>query len=672
MLTGRRLFDGETVSDVLAAVLTREPAWAALPAATPQRMRLLLERCLERDAKLRLRDIGEARVVFERFAAQPDQLPPSRADVSSRSGRATVVMGLVAALATLGLAWALLTRTRSEPPAVNRLSVLPPEHTSFAGFAVSPDGRQLAFTAAAAGNVRLWVRALDSTEPLPLEGTDGASLPFWSPDSRSIGFFAGGRLKRIDAAGGLVSTLCDVAVGNGATWSREGVVLFARLGGTGISRVSASGGPVTPVLAPDSSRQTDLANPFFLPDGRHFLYDVYSGKKETFGVYVASLDGTLNRRLLDDPSNAAYATAGDAGFILFARNGALLAQRFDVGRLRLEGEAFPIAPHVGASLATVVTGVPRRAFSASDNGVLVLDPIVDRQSRRLVWMDRDGRSSGTPGGMESVGFARLSPDGRHFAVERVDAESANGDIWIGDLAGNASRLTFDPANDAFPIWSADGSRIAWSSNRDGVYQLYQKSASGSGSDSLLLRSSLFNFPTDWSGDGRTLLYRVVDPKTRYDIWALPFGPEGPGKPFPVLQTEANEAGAALSPDGRWIAYTSDESDRYEVYVQGFPAGGGKRQVSASGGLSPQWRSDGSELFYQALDGKLMAVSIEGGTTFVGSPPRPLFAFRPSGPLIGPYYSATPDGQRFLLSTIVDTAPGAPLTVVLNWTAAIQK
>ncbi len=273
---------------------------------------------------------------------------------------------------------------------------------------------------------------------------------------------------------------------------------------------------------------------------------------------------------------------------------------------------------------------------------------------------------------QEVSQARLSPDGRRFVVDRAESDSGTGELWVFDVGGNAARLTFDPANDTYPIWSPDGRTIVWASNRDGTYQLYEKSASGSGEDRLLLRSDFFKFPSDWSRDGRAILYRQIDPKTRYDVWVLPLGPQGAGKPYPLLQTEANEAAAALSPDGRWVAYASDESDRYEVYVQSFPSGGGKRQVSVAGGIGPQWRSDGGELFYQAPDGKLMVAAVERGTSFAAGAPRPLFGFRPSGPLIMPYFSVAPDGQHFLVSTIVETAPGAPLSVVLDWTAAVDK
>jgi Tol biopolymer transport system component len=282
--------------------------------------------------------------------------------------------------------------------------------------------------------------------------------------------------------------------------------------------------------------------------------------------------------------------------------------------------------------------------------------------------------AGTLDRMEHVSMVRLSPDGRRYAVSRLESESGNGDLWVSDVTGgNATRLTFDPGNDTSPVWSPDGSHLAWASNRGGRYRLYQKAASGSGQDALLLESDYYVFPTDWARDGRVILYRQIDPKTKYDIWALPVGPQaGDQKPFPFLQTEANEAAAVFSPDGRWVAYASDESGQYEVYVQAFPAGGGKRQVSTGGGIAPQWRGDGGEIFYHALDGTLMAAAVEPGASFAASPPTPLFEFRPSGPLITPYYAVTPDGRRFLLSTIADTMPGAPLTVVLDWTAALKE
>jgi Tol biopolymer transport system component len=259
-------------------------------------------------------------------------------------------------------------------------------------------------------------------------------------------------------------------------------------------------------------------------------------------------------------------------------------------------------------------------------------------------------------------------------VVRVDFEAANNDLWLSDATGgNVTRFTFDRGNDSFPVWSPDGSLIVWSSNPQGLYHLYQKAASGAGQDTLLLKSDYYKFPTDWSGDGRFIIYRQIDPKTKYDVWVLPVGPlSGDQKPFPFLQTEANEAAAVLSPDGKRMAYTSDESGRYEVYVQSFPTGGGKRQVSTGGGIGPHWRGDGKELFYHAPDGNLMAVGVKAGPNFEAGAPAVLFEFRAGGNLITPYYSVTADGQRFLLSTIVEAQAAAPLTVVVNWTAGFKQ
>ncbi|HJZ81546.1 MAG TPA: hypothetical protein VKD91_14415 [Pyrinomonadaceae bacterium] len=266
----------------------------------------------------------------------------------------------------------------------------------------------------------------------------------------------------------------------------------------------------------------------------------------------------------------------------------------------------------------------------------------------------------------------LAPDGQHFVVSRLDLQTGDNDIWLSDVTGkNAVRFTFDSAIDNYPIWSPDGSRIVWCSNRDGIYQLYQKAASGAGQDALLLKSDYYKFPNSWSPDGRYIIYREINPRTNFDVWVLPVGSQaGNQKAFPFLDTEANEAAAVLSPDGQWMAYCSDESGRYEVYVQSFPGHGGKRQISTGGALGPRWA--GKELFYHALDGKLMAVEVKPGKNFEASAPVPLFEFRPGGNLITPFYDVTRDGQRFLMSTIVETQPAAPLTVMLNWTAAFRK
>ena len=471
------------------------------------------------------------------------------------------------------------------------------------------------------------------------------------------------------------SSLADVSVPTGGTWNREGVILFGTLGGAGLSQVPASGGPVVSVIRPDLSRQeTDYLNPFFLPDAKHFLYNILSGQIDRRGVFIGSLDGAPSRRLVSENSNAEYAPLpSGGGVLLFTRGGALLAQPFDPDRGQLEGEAIQVTDYVGTTFDASTAGVTRRHFTVSNTGVLVFDP-ADQRSSQLVWVDREG-SRRVLEGFEDATMTRLSPDGHRFAVARVDRRnSGNSDLWIADSDGtNATRLSFDPADDIFPVWSPDGTRVRWASNRDGVYHMFEKAASGSGQDRLLFQTPLFKFPTDWSREGEVIVYRQIDPKTSYDVWFVRAEAQGDEfKPTAFLQTPANEAAAVLSPSGKWIAYASDESGTYEVYVQSFPSGSRKRQVSTAGGAAPHWRGDGLELFFHAPDGKLMAVPVQEAPSIKTGAPVALFEFRPAGALITPYYSVTPDGQRFLLSTIVQNESAAPLSVLVNWHTALLK
>jgi hypothetical protein len=422
-----------------------------------------------------------------------------------------------------------------------------------------------------------------------------------------------------------------------------------------------------------------------LPDGRHFLYSIRSGQKETRGVYIGSLDGAVKQRLLGDVTSARYTTAtrdssaaGGDGLLLFGRDGALMAQPFDARRLQFYREPFRISEQVGSDLIYAGYFI----FSASANGVLVFDPSVNRQRRRYVWVDRGGSQTGSLDVVGSTGQPWLSPDEKHFLADRTDPQTGTFDLWVCDVGnGSAARFTFDPGSDLAPVWSPDGSRIVWASAREGGLNLYQKAASGAGQDTLLVDSDYNKVPSDWSRDGRFILYHQTDPKTKNDVWVLPVAesvaPGGPSsgepKPFPFLRTEADEFGATMCPNGRWVAYVSDESGRYEVYVQSFPGGGGKRQVSTGGGAAPRWRRDGQELFYYASDGKLMAVPVQSGENFAASAAAPLFEFRAgnSNAVFAPY-AVTGDGQRFLLNAIVETEVAAPLTVVVNWTAEVKR
>ncbi len=401
-----------------------------------------------------------------------------------------------------------------------------------------------------------------------------------------------------------------------------------------------------------------------------------SGQKETRGVHLGSLDGAVKRRLLHNVTVTKYMgavpgdTAGGAGWLVFVRDGSLLAWPFDARRLDFTGEPFTLSDKVGRDLALAY----HFTFSVSEYGVLVFDPSVNRRRRQYLWMDRRGQQINSLNVDTGGSGPWLFPDEKRFITNRNDPQTTTSDLWLCDVSGdNAQRFTLDPAGDFGPLWSPDGSRIVWASARDeGVASLYQKAASLAGEETLLLQSGYSMFPSDWSRDRRFIIYTQGDPKTKGDVWALPIIGSSETKPFPVVQTEAYEGGGTLSPDGRWLAYTSDVTGRFEVYVQSFPGGGGKRQVSTGGGRYPRWQGNGQELFYYTGDGKLMAAAVRSGESFEMGAAILLFEFRP-GTLTGfTPYAVTRDGQRFLINAVVETEPNAPLTVWVNWAAKAPK
>ncbi len=688
MLSSRRAFQRETMAETMTAILKEDPPeLGEVNSKVSPALERIVRRCLEKKRERRFQSAHDLAFAIEALTT-PSSSQASAVvlpDVPEAVGAprrwlsperliwlaATVLL----ALTTVGVAWMYFTRLPAAYTRVVKSSILPPENTSFEHLAVSPDGRWLAFTAATGGKLQLWLRAFARAEAQAISGTEGATLPFWSPDSRFIAFFAAGKLKKIEVSGGIPTTLCDVGVATGGTWSREGVILFSALGGAGLSRVSATGGEVISVMRPDpKSQETEYFQPYFLPDGQHFLYSVQSGQKEVRGVYLGGLNGGASKHLMPDFSNAMYAVSETGeGYLLFGRDDALMAQRFDATQLQLTGEPVLVAEQVGKLLGSAII-THRRNFSVSDEGLLVLDPFPNRLRTHLLWVDRQGRKTIVLDEVDNATLLRLSPDGKRVVVARYDPQIGGSDLWLSDETGSSfTRFTFDPGIDHYPIWSPGGDRIVWSSSREGTFDLYQKAASGSGQDALLFKSDYYKFSTDWSRDGRFIIYRQMDPKTKHDVWVLPVGPQaGEQNPFPFLQTEANESGAVLSPDGQSIAYSSDESGRYEIYVQSFPGGGGKRQISNAGGLGPHWRDDGRELYYHAPDGKLMAVAVKGGLDFEAGSGVALFEFRAAGTAIAPFYSVSKDGQRFLLSTIVENVTGAPLTVVVNWTADLKR
>jgi eukaryotic-like serine/threonine-protein kinase len=681
ILTGRQALAGETVSDTIAAILGGEPEWTALPDTTPVTVRQLLQRCFEKDPRHRLRDIGDARIELD-DALVGRATGATVARPARRERVAWIALALVTVAAALALGSVLYLRRAPADTRAYRSSILPPTGVSLsaevppsARFALSPDGQRLAFAGGeTSGVTKLWVQSLDGIVAQPLPGTEGASVPFWSPDNRFIGFFSETKVKKIDAAGGLPVTLADNDVSQaGATWNRDGVILFASFeSGSPIRRVSASGGAPSPATTLNAdNRETRHYFPFFLPDGRHFLYLAVGSKSagplSPNGIYVTALDSNERKLLVPGGSNAMYAE----GYLLFLREQTLMAQPFDVERLELAGEAVPIAEHVSTGSSVGVAS----GFTVSETGALAYQTgsaeMGGVASTQLVWFDRSGRQIGVLGDRERSGDVGLAPDGRRVAVSIFDLAQRTRDIWLFDIArGLRTRFTFDPADEFNSVWSPDGSRIAFNARRKGHLDLYQKASSGAGAEEALLADNLDKYPLDWSPDGRFILLRVNAPRTGNDLWVLPLF--GDRKAFPFLQTPFNEGTGRFSPDGRWIVYGSNESGRNEVYVAPFPGAGGKWQVSAAGGSGPRWGRDGKEIFYLGLDNKLMAATVNGaGSAFEVGAMRGLFGTRAITNQRS-MYDPSPDSQRFLVNTLADEDAAAPITLVVNWPALLKK
>lgn len=552
----------------------------------------------------------------------------------------------------------------SPPDGWRLTTAVTPTGGSTAPLAVSPDGRSLAFLARNAdGTNQIWIRALDTLAARALVGTEGAASPFWSPDSRWLGFHAGGQLKKIDVTGGPPVTVCESADSRGATWSRDGVIVFAPTNNGPLQKVSAAGGVPTPATTLASGDLRHL-RPSFLPDGRHFLYSVNLAGGP---VYIASLDSTDRALVLDasDSTNVAYAQ----GHLLNLRGTTLMAQPFDPERRALAGEAVPIAEQIQTQSNYVVGD-----FSVSQAGVLVYQTGTSGGRTRIEWVDRAGKPLGTLGEPGFYSYLELSPDGRRAAISVADpSRNNNRDIWLYDVArGLRTRFTSDPANDFGAIWSPDGSRVAFTSNRRGNNDLYRKAASGTGSDELLVQGDESEVASSCSRDGKYLLY-VGPPAAGVpnDLWAWPVA-EG-GKQVPFMQTPFSEQRGRFSRDGRWVAYESNESGAFEVWVAPFPQADGKWLISTAGGIWPRWREDGGEIFYLRTDRTLMAATVDGrGEAFQVGAARPLFQTRVSGTALGAPYDVSADGQRFLVNVADEDPTPEPITVVVNWTAALRN
>jgi len=676
LLTGKAAFHGEDVGDILASVVKTEPDWSRLPEATPPTIRILLRRCLRKDKRERLADAGGLRIeIADALLGEAATAPPPTPRKGPLSNT-RMAWSVAAALLVASLALAFLYfRGVTDETRVLKLSVLPPEKATFNPAslpAVSPDGRRLAFAVTVNGQSELWVRDLDSLTARPLPGTDGAYDPFWSPDSRFIAFFADGKLKKVDVTGGPALSLCNTSsagTARGGSWSKNDVIVFANANATGLFRVQASGGSATVVTTLDqASGEISHRFPWFLPDGHHLLYTALKGGAANTAVYVGDVDSKTRRQVVAGSSNAVYAPPG---YLLFLREGTLMAQPFDAGKAQTTGDPVAIAEQVDSSAGIGAQG----QFSASQNGVLAYASGGSSGNMQLTWFDRSGKPLGTVGAPGVLNWPAISPDGNTVATDRLDPQTGFQDLWLHDLVrGTASRFTFTSPNE-FPAWSPDGSHIAFTSSRDGgPSNLYQKAVSGAAQDEPLDKAAHSKRPDDWSRDGRYIIEETPnDPKTGQDIWVLPLF--GDRKPFPYLQTAFNERTAKLSPNGEWLAYVSDETRRNEVYVQTFPTPGGKWQVSTDGGVLPVWSRDGKELFFIGADGKLTAVEVKGdvkgGAKFEAGASKALFDAH-YGAGVNGWFDVTKDGRFLIPVQAEQAAAGVPMTVVVNWTAGLKK
>jgi eukaryotic-like serine/threonine-protein kinase len=595
--------------------------------------------------------------------AEPQPAPRS----PSRSRRALPwALGGFAVLCAIVATWLLKPAPQ---PNVVRFAVPPPENTEllYGGeMSLSPDGRTLAFVAQAGEdkpNV-LWLRSLNSLTAQPVPGTDGAAVPFWSPDSRQIAFYANGELKKVSVAGGMPKTLCDASY-PGGSWNGDGVILF--LNGEGIYRVPDTGGTPTLVLAPDSSNHpTYLRYPQFLPDGRHFILLVFTGNSGQHVIAAGSLDSKTVENLAQTSSNALYAAPG---YMFYLDQRTLMARPFNATALRFTGPAVPVAQNVG-----VLQGSDYGFFSVSPAGVLAYQTgQALAAASQMTWFSRAGQKLGTVGQPDVYAAPALSPDGSQVAVGVGPPGSR--DIWIYDLKrGTGSRLTFNPTDDMNPVWSPDGKRILFSSNRGGAqFDIYQKAADALGSTQPVFQSKDQNKEIDdVSADGRDAVYFTGT--DHHGIWGLPLF--GQRRPFAIDQGSKINGSAMFSPNGRYVAYGSRESGRYEIYVQTFPQQTGRWQISAAGGIEPMWRRDGKELFYLTLDEKLMAVDVNSVSPgFQAGIPKELFQAQPIPTPLWYWrniYVPSSDGQRFLMLSPAGEARQEPITVVVNWMSLLKK
>jgi len=671
MTTGKRAFEGKSQISVASSILERdpEPISAARP-MTPASFERVVKTCLQKDPEERFQAARDVKLELKWIAEERPSATAVTSAVAPRSPYPTLAWALALLVAVAaGLAGGFFFARGGQHARSIRTVISAPEGSGFrltgdsAGPPIlSPDGAYAAFAAGSPnGKVVLWVRPMDKVDARALPGTENAMFPFWSPDSRSIGFFADGKLKTIDINGGPPVPICDAAQGRGGAWGRDGVILMTTDTQAPIVRVSVGGGTPVAVTKVDTSQHTSHRWPFVLPDGKHFLYVAInhdSAKSANDAVYFASRDGTENRPVLRSQSNAVYAD----GHLLFARGSQLMAQKFDAATGKLQGDPALIANDVANDLSTW-------HMDASAAAGLLLMGSGGNPDWRLVWVDRSGKHVGivAQGLPDLLGFA-LSPQGDKAALQ---IDTGTSDIWVLDLARDVrTRLTFGPVQNQYPVWSPDGKWIAFQSPRNGKNLIYRKPSDGSGAEEILLEDTELVIPTDWSNDGKFLIYSRGPFLGRgQEIWALPL--TGDPKPFLVVPHGANSFATQgkLSPDGHWLAYSSNESGEPQAYVVPFQGGQGKWQVSQNTGERPIWTRDGKNLYYADVNYVVFLVSVkEGSQTLQFGAPQKLDTNVASQVF---FYDVSSDGQKILLNEMAQQV-GQSITVVTNWTEALQK
>jgi serine/threonine protein kinase/Tol biopolymer transport system component len=682
MATGRRPFDGASAASVIGAILKDTPsAVSTRQPLAPPALDHLVAQCLEKDADERWQDAGDVKRELAWITEGGTAAAPfgarTRNPWPERAAWITAAAGVLIALFSI---------LRPVPvPAtgdVVRLSILPPDKTLFTGqntatvgvpqLALSPDGRVIAFVAAAPGATpTLWLRSLDAVTARSLPGTEGADSPFWSPDHRWIGYFADAKLKKIPASGGPSQVIAaNVLDSRGASWGPDDTILFSR-STTGVLRVPSSGGMATPVLELDASRQEGSHRfPQFLPDGRHFLFTVRGSLADQVGVYAGSLDGKTKKLLIHGNTTALYVPSGH---VLFLDGDTLMGQAFDAERLELRGQAFLVEGGVGRS------SMGSGSYSVSGTGTLAYAGALSTPGR-LTWFERNGNPSVSAGSPGDYTDFRLSSDQTRLAASVADPKTGFPDIWITDLTrGSSAPFTFGPLVNASPTWAPDGARIIFRTTRaGGLNEFYAKSAGGGGKEELVLSQTTLRASgvasanmmlSDWSQDGRHLLFSATT-SSDYDLWLVPLA--GDSKPVSLLSAPGDQMHGNFSPDGKLVAYSSNESGRFEVHVQTFALTDRQWTVSTTGGYEPRWRADGRELYYLSLDQKVMAVAVAPGPSF--GAPTELFQVRIAGGVTfyRTHYVPSRDGRRFLINTPAGDAAMVPITVVLNWQEELKQ